>query len=165
MADKEVATATIKFDKDKHGGTVRGAVNGRRFEFPVDKDVQVTADQLEALNESHATFTTIKPLDEDADEGSSASSTATGTAIRLGEEDGTLTPVPNEGQPTELSQRTDEELTQEGQKVSQAQAEGGEGTPEAKAAEAPKPEPKPEPKPAPKPAAKKTAAAKAPAAK
>lgn len=132
MADKKAQTATIRFDKDKHGGTVRGAVNGQAFEFPVDTDVEVTAAQLEALTQSNSTFTTVKPLDEDADVGSSASSTLEGTAMRL--EEPPATPKDEDGNPAptpELSQRTDEELTQQSQQASKDQAETGEGTPEA----------------------------------
>lgn len=99
-------TATIKFDKAHHGGTVRGGVNGQRFEYPVDKEVTVSAEQLEALNNSGAKFDTISPLaGEGADEGSSAPSTVTHTALRVEvptqpklDEDGNPVPVPELGQ-------------------------------------------------------------------
>lgn len=107
-------TATINLDKGVHGGTVEGAVNGQRFSVEVGSDQQVTAEQLEALNNSHAVFSTVSPLaGEDAAEGSAASSTVEGTAFRLDiptprnvDADGNLLPAP------ELRQITDKELTE-----------------------------------------------------
>jgi hypothetical protein len=142
----QAKTAVIKFDKDKHGGVVRGGVNGQRFEFPVNTDVTVTEDQLNALRDSGATFSTVTPLaGEGADEGSSASSVLTGTATRLE----APRPLPTEGKDgepaavPELRQITDKELTGGAdQQASQDQA--GEAAPEPKAKTAAK-----------KPAAKK----------
>jgi hypothetical protein len=123
------ATATIKFDKVQHGGVVRGAVNGQKFEFPVDKEVQVTAAQLAVLNDSHAKYETISPLaGEDADEGSSASSTIGGTATRM-EPANSGTQVDAEGNlvdPPELRQVTDEELKSGSQEANADQAKAAE---------------------------------------
>ena len=108
----ENGMATINFDKAAHGGVVRGAVNGQAFEFPVDSDVQVNKEQLEALNNSGATFKTVTPLaGEGAAEGSAASSTVSANPIPLDpvvpktDADGNPLPVP------ELRQITDKELT------------------------------------------------------
>jgi hypothetical protein len=125
---KAAATATIKISKEKHGGTVRGAVNGQRFELPVGSDVQVTAAQLEALNASHVEYEVVTPLpngSEDAAEGSAASSTLTGTANRL-EPANPTPPVDGDGNPLptpELRQITDEELKSASQEEGAAQAE------------------------------------------
>lgn len=109
---KGPATATIKFDKTHHGGKVRGAVNGQRFEFDVGKDVQVTAAQLSALQDSGAKFEIVTPLaGEDADEGSSASSTLTGTATRAEEPKPGATGADGElKDPPELKQTPDSEI-------------------------------------------------------
>lgn len=119
-------TAVIKFDKDHHGGRVRGAVNGQKFDLPVDSDVTVTEDQLNALNDSGAKFTVVTPLggDEGAGEGSSApSTTIEGSATRLepvveGEGEGQA-PAPV------LQQVTDKELIENAQtgNIEEAKAE------------------------------------------
>ncbi len=121
-------TATVRFSKEKYGGVVRGAVNGQRFEFPVDKDVQVTAAQIEALNNSGATFTTVSPLaGEGAGEGSSAPSILENTATRLfpaGQTDD-APKVDADGNPLatpELRQLTDKELVDGSQEASKEQA-------------------------------------------
>jgi hypothetical protein len=111
MAQK---TATIRFDGKTHRGNVRGGVNGQHFSLPVDQDVSVTAAQLQMLRDSGTKFEIVSPLaGEDADEGSSASSTVEGTAVRAeppasNEADN---PALKQGDAT-LSQRTDEELKQ-----------------------------------------------------
>lgn len=125
--DHPAGTAIINIDKVKHGGAVRGAVNGQKFELPVGSDVTVTEAVLNNLRDSHVEFSTVSPLaGEDADEGSSASSTVTGTALRAEpvtdpaprDEDGN--PLP----PPELRQITDKELTGGAdQEASQEQAE------------------------------------------
>lgn len=108
----QAGVATVTFDKDKHGGNVRGAVNGQPFSFAVGKPVQVTEAQLEVLTNSGATFTVNTPLaGVGADEGSSASTTLTGTAIRLGAEDGTSNAAETGQATPELRQITDKELT------------------------------------------------------
>lgn len=116
--------ATIKIEKGERRGRVRGAVNGQQFDLPVDAEVQVTAAQLTALTNSGVKFSTITPLaGEDADEGSSASSTIGGTATRL---DPPNVAVDGEGEPKdppELRQVTDEELTKGSQEANAAQAE------------------------------------------
>lgn len=115
-------TATIKFDKTHHGGRVRGAVNGQKFDLPVGVDVQVTAAQLEVLQASDAKFEIVTPLaGEDADEGSSASSTVTGTATRL-EPAAQATAQGELKDPPELKQTTDEELLKGGQQANAEQA-------------------------------------------
>lgn len=126
-------TATIKFSKDKYGGTVRGAVNGDPYRFPTGVEVQATAAQLNSLNDSYVEYETITPLaGEDAAEGSAASSTLHNTATRL--EPAAAAPTLGEdgepAAPTELSQRTDKELTEDSQQASKDQA--GEGGEEAK---------------------------------
>lgn len=117
-------TATIKIEKGERRGRVRGAVNGQPFDLPVDQEVQVTAGQLAALNNSGVKFSTITPLaGEDADEGSSASSTVKGTATRL---DPAAQATGADGElrdPPELKQITDEELLKGSQDVNAAQAE------------------------------------------
>lgn len=116
-------TATIKFDKTHHGGRVRGAVNGQKFDLPVGVDVQVTAAQLEALQASDAKFEIVTPLaGEDADEGSSASSTLTGTATRLEPAAQATAPDGELKDPPELKQTTDEELLKGGQQANAEQA-------------------------------------------
>ncbi len=106
--------ATIKIDKDKHGAVVRGAVNGQPFEFKTGSDIPVTEAQLGALTDSHIEFTTVSPpAGVDADEGSSASTTVSGTAIRA--EEPNLPKVGEDGKPLEtpeLRQITDKELTE-----------------------------------------------------
>lgn len=120
----QAKTATIKIEKDNpsHRGVVRGAVNGQRFELEVGKEVQVTRAQMAALKDSRVEFTTVTPFaGEDADEGSSASSTVTGTAIRAEPPERV-----NEGLAQgdhELSQRTDEELKAESQEAGAAAGE------------------------------------------
>ncbi len=105
--------ATINIDKAKHGAVVRGAVNGQPFEFKTGSDIPVTAAQLGALTDSHIEFSTVTPpAGVDADEGSSASTTVSGTAIRA--EEPNLPKVDEDGNPLptpELRQITDEELT------------------------------------------------------
>jgi hypothetical protein len=119
-------TATINISKDKHGGTVRGAVNGQRFDLEVGKDIPVTEQVLASLDQSHVDYRLVSPLaGEDAGEGSPASSTVESTAIRL------ETPTDGEGandpdaEPVELQQRTDRELTEESQEASRQNAETG----------------------------------------
>lgn len=103
-------TAVIRFDGKTHRCKIRGAVNGQRYEFPVDKDVTVTGEQLQALRDTNVSFDLKSPLaGEDADEGSSASSTETGTAIRAEPPAEAINPALEQGVP-ELSQRTDAEL-------------------------------------------------------
>ncbi|MGH6783600.1 MAG: hypothetical protein ACREBP_03150 [Sphingomicrobium sp.] len=121
----KAGTATINISKEKHGGTVRGAINGQKFELPVGKDVQVTEGQLNALRDSHVEFTTVTPLaGAGADEGSSASAELQGTATRL---EPAAPKLDAEGKPIaapELRQITDKELTDgTDQKTSKEQAE------------------------------------------
>lgn len=127
-------TAVIRFEKDKHRGRVRGAVNGQSFDFPVGSDVTVNAAQLSVLTDSGKSFTTVTPLaGVDADEGSSASTTAEHTATRLsapneGADGKPTQQVGEDGEPLpphELRQITDADLTSGAdQKASQEQAEG-----------------------------------------
>lgn len=125
-------TAVIRFEKSDHRGRVRGAVNGQKFEFPVDKDVTVTAAQLGALRDSNRTFTTVTPLaGEGADEGSSAPSTLHGTAFRADAGPAEENPAISEDgkdQTHDLRQIPDAALTSGAdQQTSQEQAEGANG--------------------------------------
>jgi len=114
-------TAVIKFDGKTHRNIIRGAVNGQRYEFPVDTDVTVTGEQLQSLRESNVSFDIVSPLaGEDADEGSSASSTEKGTAIRAEPPPQAVNPALDVGVP-ELSQRTDAEIAN-GQKIAEEES-------------------------------------------
>jgi hypothetical protein len=128
------ATATIRIDKVRHGGKVRGAVNGQRFELAVGSDVQVTEAQLNALRDSHVEFETITPLPTGsvgAAEGSAAPSTLEGTATRL--EPATNVQLDGEGnvRPTpELQQTTDKDFLEGSQtaNLEEAAKAAGEGS-------------------------------------
>lgn len=118
--EKKVATATIKIDKEQHGGKVRGTINGQKFELPVGTDVEVTGEQLSVLSDSNVAFDVVKPLDEAEDEGSSSASTVEDTAIRLETDQGGEESMQQDT--PELSQRTDEELAKDSQEASKEQA-------------------------------------------
>lgn len=135
-AKPQKGIATVTFDKTHHGGKVRGAVNGQRFEFDVGTPVKVTEAQLNVLRDSNAVFTIETPLaGEAADEGSSAASREIGhTAIRGEDAETEKNPgIDEDGKPLpppELRQIGDAALTGGAdQAASEAQAEGSnEGT-------------------------------------
>lgn len=119
--------AVIHIDKVKHGGAVRGAVNGQRYELPVGSDVPVSEAILNSLRDSHVEFSIVTPpAGEAADEGSSAASTVEHTAIR-GEDPVAGAPTDEDGKlldPPELRQIPDAELTNGAdQRASEEQAE------------------------------------------
>lgn len=160
MAEAKKNTATIKIEKDNatHRGVVRGAHNGKKFELPVGKEIEVTEGQLNALRDSRVDFTTVSPLaGEDADEGSSASSTVTGTAFRAETNDEENKAL--DSGDAELSQRTDEQLRTDSQEAAAEAAGEGNTTP------SPSPSPSPTPTASKGKASAKKTAGKKPAAK
>lgn len=52
-------TQTIKIDRDRHGPTLRGGVNGRIFEIPTDSNYEATELLVEHLRNSGVSFETV----------------------------------------------------------------------------------------------------------